>query len=170
MEAQPENSTSDAEDLEEFLDDFDDDDDDDDDDNFEEEEQEDDEMESLVRRLSAEERVVIRVNDVIIKGNTRTSSSLVAAEVEPIFREASSFRQLLLAAAAANARLQHLGLFDSVTITLDAGPPGTANVIVEVSEASNRLTGDLGIYYQPEVALWISVYVCVFDPAVHSLI
>lgn len=152
MEAQPENSTSDAEDLEEFVDDFDDDydDDDDDDDNFEEEEREDDEMESLVRRLSAEERVVIRVNDVIIKGNTRTSSSLVAAEVEPIFREASSFRQLLLAAAAANARLQHLGLFDSVTITLDAGPPGTANVVVEVSEANNRLTGDLGIYYQPE--------------------
>ncbi|KAH6777769.1 Outer membrane OMP85 family protein [Perilla frutescens var. frutescens] len=108
-------------------------------------------MESLVRRLSSEERVVIRVNDIIIKGNTRTSHSLVAAEVEPIFREASSLRQLLLAAAAANARLKHLGLFHSVTITLDAGPPGTVNVVVEVSEAKNRLTGDLEIYCQPEV-------------------
>lgn len=151
MEAQPERPISNPEDLEEFEDDFDDNDDDvDDDDNFEEEEREDDKMESLVRRLSAEERVVIRVNDVIIKGNTRTYNSLIAAEVEPIFREASSFRQLLLAAAAANSRLQQLGLFDSVTITLDAGPPGTANVVVEVSEAKNRLTGDLGIYCQPE--------------------
>lgn len=156
MEAQPEIPTSDAEDLEEFVDDFDDNDDDDDDDNFEEEELEDDVMESLVRRLSAEEWVVIRVNDVIIKGNTRTSKSLVAAEVEPIFRAASSFRQLLLAAAESNTRLQQLGLFDSVTITLDAGPPGTANVVVEVSEAQNRLTGDLWIYCQPEVVLLIS--------------
>lgn len=163
MEAQPERPTPDAEDLEEFEDDFDDDDDDDDDDDeFEEEEREDSEsmaqmprdgakMESLVRRLSSEERVVIRVNDVIIKGNTRTYYFLIAAEVEPIFREASTLRQLLLAAAAANARLKQLGLFDSVTITLDAGPAGTANVVVEVSEAKNRHTGELGIYCQPEV-------------------
>lgn len=157
MEAPPPN----PDDLEEFEDDFDEDDDDD----YEEEDGEESlpttpmprdgaKIESLVRRLSAEERVVIRVNDVIIKGNTRTCYSLVAAEVEPIFREATSFRQLLVAAAAANARLQQLGLFDSVTITLDAGPselPGTVNVVVEVSEAKNRLTGNLGIYFEPEV-------------------
>ncbi|KAL1559275.1 hypothetical protein AAHA92_09636 [Salvia divinorum] len=158
MVPQPERPISDPEDLEEFDDYFDDYDD------LEEEEREDSEstilmptdganIEFLVRRLAAEERVVVRVNDVIIKGNTRTYYFLIAAEVEPIFREATTFLELLRAATAVDARLRRLGLFDSVTVTLDAGPPGfptTVNVVVEVSEAKNQLTGDLGIYFVPE--------------------
>ncbi|XP_041993307.1 uncharacterized protein LOC121743959 [Salvia splendens] len=161
MVAQPERPISRTEDFEELDDYFDDYEDDDD---LEEEGLEDSDssiqmptdgakIESLVRRLAAEERVVVRVNDVIIKGNTRTYYFLIAAEVEPIFREATTFLELLRAATAVDARLRRLGLFDSVTVTLDAGPPGlptAVNVVVEVSEAKNQLTGDLGIYFEPE--------------------
>ncbi|KAI3470912.1 hypothetical protein Pfo_027575 [Paulownia fortunei] len=175
MEAQPESDrqptqlespTSEPEDFEEPEEDFDDDDDDD----FEEEEGEEPEsmtpeaqmrmerakMESLFRRLSTE-RVPVRVHDIIIKGNTKTKHSLIKSEVEVILRDATSFQQLLRAARVANAQLQRLDVFDSVNITLDAGPPelpGTANVVIEVSEAKHPLTGDLGIYSKPEARSW----------------
>ncbi|KAL8535345.1 hypothetical protein ACS0TY_011118 [Phlomoides rotata] len=110
------------------------------------------EIETFLRRLSSE-RFVVRVNDVVIKGNTKTSDSLIASEVEPVFRDATSFQQLLRAATVANARLKKLGVFDSVTITLDAGPPelpGTANVVVEVSEGKIPLSGEFGIIAEPK--------------------
>ncbi|PIN21796.1 putative cell surface protein [Handroanthus impetiginosus] len=113
-------------------------------------------MESLFRRLSTE-RVPVRVHDVIIKGNTKTKDSLIESEVEVVFRDATSFQQLLHAASVANARLQGLDIFDSVNITLDAGPPelpGTANVVIEVSEVKNPLTGDFGVYSKPEARSW----------------
>ncbi|KAL0317047.1 UNVERIFIED_CONTAM: hypothetical protein Sangu_2119000 [Sesamum angustifolium] len=113
-------------------------------------------MEALFRRLSTE-RVPVRVHDVIIKGNTKTKDSLIESEVEAVFRDATSFQQLLRAASVANTRLQDLDIFDSVNITLDAGPPelpGTANVVIEVTEAKNPLTGDLGIYSKPEARSW----------------
>lgn len=111
-------------------------------------------MESLFSRLSTE-RVPVRVHDVIIKGNTKTKDALIEAEVEAVFRDATSFQQLLSAAGVANARLQGLDIFESVNITLDAGPPelpGTANVVIEVSEVKNPLTGDFGVYSKPEVS------------------
>ncbi|GER50938.1 outer membrane OMP85 family protein [Striga asiatica] len=113
-------------------------------------------MNSLFRRLS-KEQVPVRVHDVIIKGNTKTKDSLIEAEVESIFRDATSFQQLLRAAADASARLQSLEIFDSVNITLDAGPPelpGTANIVIEVSEVSNPLSGNVGIYTKPEARSW----------------
>ncbi|XP_051143629.1 uncharacterized protein LOC127260032 [Andrographis paniculata] len=113
-------------------------------------------MESLFRRLSSE-KVPVRVHDIIIKGNNKTRDDLIEAEVEAVFRDASSFQQLLRAASVANMRLQGLDIFDSVNITLDAGPPelpGTANVVIEVVEAKNPLTGSIGVYSKPEARSW----------------
>ncbi|KAK6156106.1 hypothetical protein DH2020_010354 [Rehmannia glutinosa] len=104
-------------------------------------------MESLFGRLSTE-RVPVRVHDIIIKGNTKTKDSLIESEVEA-----------LPAAAAGRAvakRLQGLDIFDSINITLDAGPPelpGTANVVIQVSEAK-MLTGNVGVYSKPEARSW----------------
>ncbi|CAI9774918.1 unnamed protein product [Fraxinus pennsylvanica] len=112
-------------------------------------------MEALFQRLSTE-RVPIRVHDVIIKGNTKTKISLIESEVENL-KKATTVQQLLRSAAHANAKLQRLDIFDSVSITLDTGPPelpGTANVIVEVSESTNSLTGDIGLFSRPEARSW----------------
>ncbi|XP_052199282.1 uncharacterized protein LOC127806193 isoform X2 [Diospyros lotus] len=112
-------------------------------------------MENLFHKMSTE-RVPLRVHDVLIKGNTKTKDSLIEAEVEAI-KNASSVQELLQAATVANARLHRLDIFDSVNITLDAGPPelpGTANVIVEVVETKNPLTGEIGLFSKPEARSW----------------
>lgn len=109
-------------------------------------------LNNLFRRLSSE-RVFLRVHDVIIKGNTKTNDSLIEAEFDAL-KNATSMQELLQAAAVANARLQRLEIFDSVSVTLDAGPPelpGTTNVVVEVVETRNPLVGDIGIFSKPEV-------------------
>lgn len=109
-------------------------------------------LNNLVRRLSSE-RVFLRVHDIVIKGNTKTKDFLIEAEFDAL-KSATSMRELIQAAAVANARLQHLDIFDSVSVTLDAGPPelpGTTNVIVEVVETHNPLTGDIGVFSKPEV-------------------
>lgn len=109
-------------------------------------------MENLFRRLSSE-RVPIRVHDVIIKGNTKTKDSLIEAEMEAL-KSATTLQELLKAASFANARLQQLDIFDSVNITLDSGPPelpGTTNVVVEIVESGNPLTGSVGVFSKPEV-------------------
>ncbi|XP_057784644.1 uncharacterized protein LOC131001990 isoform X2 [Salvia miltiorrhiza] len=112
-------------------------------------------MDSLFRRLSSE-RVPVRVHDIVVKGNRKTKDSVIEAEVETLFRDANSFQQLLRAAGVAKLRLHRLGIFDSVSITLDAGPPelpGTANVVIDVSEGS-LLSGDFGVYSKPEARSW----------------
>ncbi|KAH6837372.1 Outer membrane OMP85 family protein [Perilla frutescens var. hirtella] len=112
-------------------------------------------MDSLFRRLSSE-RVPVRVHDIVIKGNKKTKDYVIEAEVEPLFRDAYSFQQLLRAAAVARGRLHGLGIFDSVSITLDAGPPelpGTANVVIDVTEGG-LLSGDFGVYSKPEARSW----------------
>ncbi|OUZ99146.1 Bacterial surface antigen (D15) [Macleaya cordata] len=66
-------------------------------------------------------------------------------------------QELLQAAAIVNARLQRFEIFDSVSFTLDSGPPelpGTTNVVVEVVETKNTLTGDVGIFSKPEARSW----------------
>lgn len=111
-------------------------------------------MNSLFQRLTTE-RVPARVHDIIIEGNKKTKDSLIEAEVEPLFRGANSFQELLRAAAIARVHLHGLGIFDSVVITLDAGPPelpGTANVVIDVSEG-RLLSGDFGVFSKPEVFL-----------------
>ncbi|KAA8534038.1 hypothetical protein F0562_031555 [Nyssa sinensis] len=148
-------------------------DDEDDGDDFEEEEEEEEEeedeilngeskmhsykakMENLFNRISRE-RVPLRVHDVVIKGNTKTKDSLIEAEVEAL-KNVNTIQELLQAATIANARLHLLEIFDSVNITLDSGPPelpGTANVIVEVVETKNPLTGTIGMFSKPEARSW----------------
>lgn len=115
-------------------------------------------MDALFRRLSTEQ-VPIRVHDVIIKGNKKTKEFLIESEVE-ILKTASTFQELLRAATTVNARLQQLDIFESVNITLDAGPPelpGTANVVVEVVEPQRPFSGDFGIYSRPEV-FFVNLY------------
>ncbi|KAI3778039.1 hypothetical protein L2E82_07010 [Cichorium intybus] len=112
-------------------------------------------MEGIFHRISSE-RVPLRVHDVLIKGNMKTKESLIEAEIGAL-RTATSVQELLQAATIANARLQKLDIFDSVNITLDSGPselPGTSNVIVEVVECKNPLTGDIGIFTKPEARSW----------------
>ncbi|CAN4122720.1 unnamed protein product [Withania somnifera] len=112
-------------------------------------------MENLFRRLSSE-RVPIRVHDVIIQGNTKTKESIIEAEMEAL-KNATTLQELLRAASIANARLQQLDIFDSVKITLDSGPPelpGTTNVVVEIVESENPLTGSVGVFSKPEARAW----------------
>lgn len=112
-------------------------------------------LESMFRRL-ASEKVKLRVHDVLIKGNTKTKDSLIEAELEAI-KKATTMQELLKAAGIANHRFHSFGIFDSVGITLDCGPPelpGTVNVIVDVVETKNPLTGDLGIFTKPEARTW----------------
>ena len=110
-------------------------------------------MAGFLRRLSSQP-VTLRVHDVVIKGNSRTKEALIEAEVVDAFRSASTMQEVIQAASVANARLRRLEIFDSVNITLDAGPPelpNTTNVVIEVVEARNPLTGDVGIFTKPEV-------------------
>uniref|UniRef100_A0A803NTV8 POTRA domain-containing protein n=1 Tax=Cannabis sativa TaxID=3483 RepID=A0A803NTV8_CANSA len=101
-------------------------------------------------------QVPLRVHDVIIKGNSKTKDYLIEAEVEGI-KNAGTMQELLEAAGMANAKLQALEIFDSVRITLDSGPPelpGTANVVVEVVETKNPLSGECGAYTKPAARSW----------------
>ncbi|CAL9153804.1 unnamed protein product [Musa hybrid cultivar] len=113
-------------------------------------------LDRLLRRLSGGP-VRLRVHDVIIRGNTKTKDALIESEVLDAFRTASSMQELLQAAGLANTRLRQLDIFDSVNITLDSGPselPGTANVVIDIVEAKNPLTGDFGVYSKPEARSW----------------
>lgn len=115
-------------------------------------------MDALFRRLSTEQ-VPIRVHDVIIKGNKKTKEFLIESEVE-VLKTASTFQELIRAATTVNTRLQQLDIFESVNVTLDAGPPelpGTANVVVEVVEPRRPFSGDCGIYSRPEV-FFVNLY------------
>lgn len=123
-------------------------------------------LDNLFRRLSTE-KVQLRVHDVIIKGNAKTKDYLIEAELEAV-KKATSVQELIEAAGNANAKLQQLQIFDSVRITLDSGPPelpGTSNVIVEVVENKNPLTGEIGMYTKPAVPIFlysfiVSVVIC----------
>ena len=109
-------------------------------------------LENLFRRMQSE-KVPLRVHDVVIKGNTKTKDWVIEAELEGI-KKAATMQELIQAASIVNAKLQGLEIFDSVNITLDAGPPelpGTTNVIINVSEAESKITGEAGVYTKPTV-------------------
>ncbi|GJM88857.1 hypothetical protein PR202_ga05430 [Eleusine coracana subsp. coracana] len=111
---------------------------------------------AVFQRLSSEQ-VGIRVHDVVIKGNSKTRDELIEAEVLDLLRAAPTIQDLLRAASVATARLRQLDVFDAVKITLDAGPPelpGTTNVVIEVVEAANPVTGTAGVYSKPEARSW----------------
>ncbi|RRT47892.1 hypothetical protein B296_00038552 [Ensete ventricosum] len=161
-ELEAESATSD-EDRGEDEDEIEEEEEDEEEDGDEEEEAEEDEtpavqrenINRLFRRLSGGP-VRLRVHDIIIRGNTKTKDALIEAEVLDAFRSACSMQELIQAAGLANTRLRQLDIFDSVSITLDSGPselPGTANVVIDVVEAKNPLTGELGAYSKPEVSL-----------------
>jgi len=109
---------------------------------------------SVLRRLPSNPEGT-RVHDGVIKGNTKTRDGLIEAEVADLLRAAPTVQDLLRAASVATQRLHSLDVFDAVKITLDAGPPelpGTTNVVIEVVEAANPLTGTAGVYSKPEVS------------------
>lgn len=111
-------------------------------------------VQSVFQRLSSDP-VAIRVHDVVIEGNTKTRDEVIEAEVADLLRAAPTVQDLLHAASVATSRLHRLEVFDAVKITLDAGPPelpGTTNVVIEVVEAANPLTGSAGVYSKPEVS------------------
>lgn len=156
-------------DGEDYDDDEDDDIEEDDEDEDEEDEDENDDvlfepatprsvklkMDTLVRRM-LNGPVPIHVHNVIIKGNTKTKGYIIETQASEALKKATTMQDLLRASDAVNSRLKSLGLFDSVAITLDSGPPEiprSVNVIVKVEEARNRVSGEIGAYTNAEVHL-----------------
>lgn len=112
-----------------------------------------DKMMKLVNRVRSEP-IALRVHDVVIKGNLKTKDSVIEAEILDELKRASTLQEIFQAAAIANLKLRQLDIFDSVNFTIDSGPkelPGTANVIVEVLEATRPVTGEIGVYTKPGV-------------------
>jgi outer membrane protein insertion porin family len=113
-------------------------------------------LEAVLRRLTADE-VRIRVHQVTIRGCARTRRAAVEAAVGPDLRRAATVRDLVRAAAAAGDRLRRLGAFDTVSITLDAAPPGIPGsavvVVVDVAEARGRAAGDFGVFANTQVPI-----------------
>ncbi|KAM0822188.1 hypothetical protein ACQ4PT_071641 [Festuca glaucescens] len=107
------------------------------------------ERERAVFRRMYGEPVGIRVHDIIIEGNFKTRDELIEAEVADLLRSAGTVQDLVRASSLASALLRRLDVFESVCITLDAGPPelpGTANVLIEVVEAGTFGGFDFGYY------------------------
>ncbi|CAM0882998.1 unnamed protein product [Alopecurus aequalis] len=107
---------------------------------------------AVFRRLYTE-AVGIRIHYIIIEGNLKTRDSLIEAEVADLLHSAGTVQDLVRASSLANQRLQRLQVFDSVSITLDAGPPelpGTANILIEVVEARTFNGLNFGYYSKPE--------------------
>ncbi|KAK1667644.1 hypothetical protein QYE76_055803 [Lolium multiflorum] len=103
---------------------------------------------AVLRRLYGEP-VGIRVHDIVIEGNFKTRDALIEAEVADLLRSAGTVQDLLRASTLASALLRRLDVFESVCITLDAGPPelpGTANVLIEVVEAATVGGLNFGYY------------------------
>ncbi|VAH81405.1 unnamed protein product [Triticum turgidum subsp. durum] len=113
-------------------------------------------VKAVFRRLHAEP-VRIRVHDVIIRGNFKTRGSLIEEEVGDLLRSAGTVQGLVRASSHANALLRRLDVFDSVSITLDAGPPGfpgTANVTIQVVEAARPYNRGIFFFPKKEVISW----------------
>ena len=117
-------------------------------------------LEAVLRRLTADE-VRIRVHQVTIRGCARTRRAAVEAAVGPDLARAATVRDLVRAAAAAGDRLRLLGAFDTVSITLDAAPPGIPGsvvvVLVDVAEARGRAAGDFGVFANTQVPIQLEM-------------
>jgi len=122
-------------------------------------------LEAVLRRLTADE-VRIRVHQVTIRGCARTRRAAVEAAVGPDLARAATVRDLVRAAAAAGDRLRLLGAFDTVSITLDAAPPGIPGsavvVLVDVAEARGRAAGDFGVFAHTQVHIQLKMSPLVF--------
>jgi outer membrane protein insertion porin family len=117
-------------------------------------------LEAVLRRLTADE-VRIRVHQVTIRGCARTRRAAVEAAVGPDVSRAATVRDLVRAAAAAGDRLRCLGAFDTVSITLDAAPPGIPGsavvVLIDVAEARGRAAGDFGVFANTQVRVQLKM-------------
>ncbi|KAK9700003.1 hypothetical protein RND81_08G210300 [Saponaria officinalis] len=113
-------------------------------------------LNKLANKVSTE-TITLSVHDVIIKGNSKTKDTVIEAIIGDDFRNATSFQEIYHAAAVAKSKLVKLGIFDEVNLTLDAGPtelPRTANVVVEVVEAENIVSGQFGCFTRPGARSW----------------
>lgn len=114
---------------------------------------------NLFRRMGVAP-VPVRVHDVIVKGNEKTKDHVIEAEVEGV-RQATTLQELLEAANVANFNLRALDIFDSVKITLDAGPPelpDTTNVVVKVVESQSPLAAELVTSTKSQVISFIVLF------------
>ncbi|CAO2140566.1 unnamed protein product [Urochloa humidicola] len=106
-------------------------------------------LQAVLRRLTADD-VRIRVHQVAIRGCARTRRAAVVAAVGTDLARAATVRDLVRAAAAAGDRLRRLGSFETVSITLDAAPPGIPGsavvVLVDVAEARGRAATGFGVF------------------------
>ncbi|KAK7379392.1 hypothetical protein VNO80_04851 [Phaseolus coccineus] len=112
-------------------------------------------LETLSRRL-ASELVPIRVHDVLIRGNTKTKDWVIEAELK-LLQDAATVQELISASEIALAKLRSLEIFESTELTLQAGPPElphTANVVVDVVETANKVSGEFGVYTKPSTSSW----------------
>ena len=129
-------------------------------------------LEAVLRRLTADE-VRIRVHQVTIRGCDRTRRAAVEAAVGLDLARAATVRDLVRAAAAAGDRLRRLGAFDTVSITLDAAPPGIPGsavvVLVDVAEARGRAAGDFGVFAHTQVPIQLKMSHFVFTELMSCL-
>ncbi|KAE9587727.1 putative bacterial surface antigen (D15), POTRA domain, BamA/TamA [Lupinus albus] len=112
-------------------------------------------LETLTQRLSSE-LVPIRVHDVLINGNTKTKDWIIEAEFSEI-HNATTVQDLLRALEIALSRLQSLEVFESSKIRLEPGPPefpNTVDIIVDVVEAVNKVSGQFGVFTKPATSSW----------------
>jgi outer membrane protein insertion porin family len=110
---------------------------------------------AVIRRIYSDP-VEIHVHSIIIKGNLRTRDSLIQAEVADLLRSASTLQELLYASKFAGVVLHRLNIFESVSVTLDAGPPElprSANVVIEVVESNRRFVGGIQRSSKPQVKI-----------------
>ncbi|KAJ3680880.1 hypothetical protein LUZ60_015369 [Juncus effusus] len=121
------------------------------------EDEDDDPIASVLHRL-ATSPVPIKVHSVQIKTGSKTNQSLVESELDlSSITKATTVQELVYAAGLANARLKRLGVFESVRITIDAGPedvPGSSIVVVEVKESAWPVSGDFALDSNPEEKEW----------------
>lgn len=111
-------------------------------------------------RLMGVAPVPVRVHDVIVKGNEKTKDHVIEAEVDGV-RQATTLQELLEAANVANFNLRALDIFDSVKITLDAGPPelpDTTNVVVKVVESQSPLAAEIVTSTKSQVISFIVLF------------
>lgn len=116
---------------------------------------------SLLRRLAASP-VPIKVHSVQINNSSRTKRELIESvlDLDSILKS-STFQELVYVAGLANARLKRLGVFRSVSITIDAGPdevPGSSVVVVDVAEAVHPFAGDFFVDFKTEVMEFLPMF------------
>ncbi|CAL0327918.1 unnamed protein product [Lupinus luteus] len=112
-------------------------------------------LETLTQRFSSE-LVPIRVHNVLINGNTKTKDWIIEAEFNAI-HNATTVQDLLRALEIALSRLQSLEIFESSKVRLEPGPPelpNTANVVIDVVEAVNKVSGEFGVFTKPVTSSW----------------